>query len=150
MITATPEIMQKYGESIQWQNDHILPQWILQHMEITITHLDEQSATFKLNHNADLFRRFPPPRDERYLSGQAVMALADSLLIFPVIAANGHEKSMTTLDLSSQFLKPILPGNIRVEARVIQNGKRAIRGVVDVYDKDDRHCTTSMICYMVV
>ncbi len=150
MITATPEIMAKYGEGIAWQNDHVLPHWVLQHMDITITHLDEERATFVLDHNSDLFRRFPPPRDERYLSGQAVMALADSLLIFPVIAANGHDKSLATLDLSTQFLKPVFPGDIRIEARIIQNGRRAVRGVVDIYDKDDRHCATSMICYMVV
>lgn len=150
MITATPALMEKHGEAIRRHNDHILPQWILQHMDIEITHLDEQTATFRLDHNSDLFRRFPPPREETHLSGQAIMALADSLLVFPIVVANGSEKNMATLDLSTQFLKPIHPGDVRIEARVIQNGRRAIRGVVDVYDADDRHCATSMICYVVV
>lgn len=150
MITATPDIMDKYGDGIRWQNDHILPHWILQHMDITITHLDGQTATFQLAHNDDLFRRFPPPHEETHLSGQTIMALADSLLIFPIMVANGHEKNMATLDLSTQFLKPIHAGDIRIEARVIQNGRRAVRGVVDIFDKDNRHCATSMICYMVV
>lgn len=150
MITATPEILEKYGDSIHWQNEHILPHWLLNHMDITITQLNSDSATYYLAHNDDLFRRFPPPLDEQFLCGQAVMALADTLLVFPVIAVNGHERNMVTLDLSTQFLKPIAPGDIRIEARIIQNGRRAIRGVVDIYDKDDRHCTTSMVCYMVI
>lgn len=150
MIKATPDIMEKYGDSVNWHNEHILPHWVLDHLDVTITRLDSELATFQLAHNDDLFRRFPPPRDELFLCGQAVMALADTLLVYPVIAANGHENNMMTLDLSTQFLKPITPGEIRIEARVIQNGRRAIRGVVDVYDKDNRHCTTSMVCYMVV
>lgn len=150
MITAKPEIMEKYGEGIQWQIDHILPQWILGHMDIEITYLDTEKATFQLEHNPDLFRRFPPPHDEAHLCGQAVMALADSLLIFPIVAALGHEQNMATLDLSTQFLKPIHPGEIRIEVKVIQRGRRTLRGVVDIYDKDNRHCSTSMVCYMFV
>lgn len=150
MITATADIMEKYGDSIRWQNEHILPLWILQHIDIEITHLDEQTATFQMAHNGDLFRHFPQPHKDSHLSGQAIMALADSLLIFPIIAANGHEKNMATLDLSTQFLKPVHAGDVRIEARVIQNGRRVVRGVVDIFDKDNRHCATSMICYMVV
>lgn len=151
MITAKPEIMAKYGDSIQWQIDHILPQWILKHLDIEITQMDAKSATFQLlGHNPDLFRRFPPPRDEEHLCGQAIMALADSLLIFPIVADIGHTDNMATLDLSTQFLKPVHPGDIRIEAKIIQRGRRTLRGVVDIYDKDNRHCSTSMVCYMFV
>ncbi len=150
MITATPEIMAKYGDSVRWQSEHILPHWVLDHMDVEITHLDEQTATFQLAHNPDLFRRFPPPHDESHLCGQAIMALADSLMIFPIVAAIGHTNNMATLDLSTQFLKPVHPGDIRLEARIIQRGRRTLRGVVDIYDKDNRHCATSMVCYMFV
>ncbi len=150
MITATPEVMAEYGDSVRWQNEHIFPPWVLDHMDIQITHLDEQTATFQLGHNPDLFRRFPPPHDEAHLCGQAIMALADSLMIFPIIAAIGHTENMATLDLSTQFLKPVHPGDIRLEARIVQRGRRTLRGVVDIYDKDNRHCATSMVCYMFV
>ncbi len=150
MITATPEIMAQYGDSVRWQSEHILPHWVLDHMDIEITHLDERTAIFQLAHNPDLFRRFPPPHDEAHLCGQAIMALADSLMIFPIVAAIGHADNMATLDLSTQFLKPVHPGDIRLEARIIQRGRRTLRGIVDIYDKDNRHCSTSMVCYMFV
>lgn len=150
MIKATTAIMEAYGDSIQWQNEHILPRWVLDNMDITITKLAPQTATFQLADNPDLFRRFPPPHNEAHLCGQAIMALADSLLIFPVVADIGHGKEMATLDMSTQFLKPVHPGEIRIEANIIQRGRRTMRGVVDIYDKDNRHCATSMVCYMFV
>lgn len=150
MITAKPDIMEKYHQGIQWQIEHILPHWVLDNMDIVIEHLEPQKATFSLAHNDSLFRRFPPPHDEQHLCGQAIMALADSLLIFPIVADIGHGKEMATLDMSTQFLKPVHPGAIRIEAKIIQRGRRTMRGVVDIYDKDNRHCATSMVCYMFV
>ncbi len=150
MITATPEIMAQYGDSVRWQSEHILPHWVLDNMDITITRLAGGKATFQLAYNPDLFRRFPPPHEVEYLSGQAIMALADSLLIFPIVADIGHGQEVVTLDLSTQFLKPVHAGEVRIEANVIQHGRRSMRGVVDIYDKDNRHCATSMVCYMFV
>ncbi len=149
-IKAKAGIMEKYGEAINWQSEHILPHWVLDNMDITITQLAPRKGTFKLAYNPVLFRRFPPPHDVEYLSGQAVMALADSLLIFPIVADIGHGQEVVTLDLSTQFLKPVHSGEVRIEANVIQHGRRSMRGVVDIYDEDNRHCATSMVCYMFV
>lgn len=150
MITAKQDIMDKYGEGIKWQTQYIQPYWVLDNMDVVIEHLEPKRGVFSLGHNDDLFRRFPPPSDKRYLCGQAIMALADSLLIFPIIADIGHNREIATLDSSTQFLKPVYPGAIRIEANIIQQGRRTMRGVVDFFDERNRHCSTSMVCYMFV
>lgn len=150
MITARKEVLEKYGESIQWQIDHILPAWVLENMDIVIEEMSSNFARFHLKDNPKLFRRFPPPRNETHLCGQAIMALADTLLVFAILPDVGHGKEMATLDANTHFLSPVRAGNISIEARVLKLGRRAIRGVVDIFDANKKLCSTSMITYVYV
>ena len=143
------DIAEQYGKMIEWQVEHILPRWVLDAMDIEIVHLEPQYGEFLLRHNPDLYRRFPPPINEQHLCGQAVMALADTLMIFPVLAATGRTRDMATLDMSTQFLRPLKSDSGKVVAKVIQLGRSAIRGVVDLYDTDSgKLCATSTVCYV--
>lgn len=151
MITAKKEVLEKYGKSIQWQIDHILPAWILENMDIVIEEMSSNFARFHLKDNPKLFRRFPPPRNETYLCGQAIMALADTLLVFAILPDVGHGKEMATLDATTHFLSPVLSGGgISIEAKVLKMGRRAIRGVVDIFDANKKLCATSIITYVYV
>lgn len=148
MFYYDDNIKQQYGELIDWQVEHILPRWVLDAMDIEVVRLEPQYGEFHLRHNPDLYRRFPPPVTEQHLCGQAVMALADTLMIFPVLAATGRTRDMATLDMSTQFLRPLQSGRAKIIAKVIKLGRTAIRGVVDLYDEHDKHCATSMVCYV--
>lgn len=150
MFYYQEDIAAQYGALIEWQVEHILPRWVLDAMAIDIEHLEPKHGIFRLRHNPDLYRRFPPPVDEQHMCGQAVMALADTLMIFPVLAATGRRKDMATLDMSTQFLRPLKSAEAKVVAKVIQLGRTAIRGVVDLYDEHDKHCATSTVCYVYV
>lgn len=150
MFSATPDITEKYGELIDWQNEHIFAQWILANLDIHITDLTPDSASMTMAYNETLYRRFPPPREEKHLCGQAIMAIADSVLVFPVIAGIGLERQMSTLDLNTQFLRPVTTDEVNIDVRVIHHGRRTVRGVVDVLDGAKRLCASSMVCYMFV
>lgn len=66
------------------------------------------------------------------LSGQAVMAAADTALLGALIAALGGFRPMTTVQLSTSFLAAV-PGDaatVRVEARVTRMGRRLCFGEV--------------------
>lgn len=149
MFYYSKDIKEKYGDIIDWQIEHILPRWVLDAVDIEIVRLEPKYGEFRMRHNPDLYRRFPPPVNEHHLSGQAVMALADTLMIFPVLAETGRTRDMATLDMSTQFLRPLKSDTARVEAKVIQLGRTAIRGIVDLYDGDSgKHCATSTVCYV--
>lgn len=150
MFIVNPEIQARYGDLVAKQTGHILPHWVLEHVHVEILVLEAGHAEFRLHGEPQLFRRFPPPHDVRHLSGQAVMALADTLLIFPVLACVGDEREMATLNMSTEFLRPIHDGDIRIVAQVLKLGRTAIRGRVDIYDEAGKLCATSMVCYVYV
>lgn len=150
MFKASPEVEARYGNLIAKQIDHILPYWVLEHIHVEIINLEPGFAEYRLCSEPQLFRRFPPPHSARHLSGQAIMALADTLLIFPALASIDDGREIATLNLSTEFLRPIHDGNIRIVAQVLKQGRTAIRGRVDIYDDLGKLCATSMVCYMYV
>lgn len=150
MINLAEHIDPSYQAIVDKQTKHILPHWILEHLDITITHLAAGSASFRIADNPALFRHFPQENATSHLSGQAIMAIADTLLIFPVLAQIGLEQEMATLHCATEFLRPVVAGTIRVEAYVLKFGRTAIRGRVDLYDQHDKLCASSTICYAFV
>lgn len=150
MFIVNPEVEARYGKLIAKQTGHILPHWVLEHVHVEILSLEPGRAEFRLHGEEQLFRRFPPPHEVRHLSGQAVMALADTLLIFPVLASVGDEREMATLNMSTEFLRPIHDGDITITAQVLKLGRTAIRGRVDIHDEAGKLCATSMVCYVYV
>lgn len=150
MFIAAPDIKARYGDLIAKQSEQILPTWVLEHVHVEILSLEAGHAEFRLHSEAQLFRRFPPPHTAHHLSGQAVMALADTLLVFPVLASIDDERELATLNMSTEFLRPIHDGDIRIVAQVLKLGRTAIRGRVDIYDEAGKLCATSMVCYVYV
>ena len=150
MFIVSPEIEARYGKMIAKLVDVILPAWVLDHIDVEILAMQPGQAEFRLHSHPQLFRRFPPPVEQGHLAGQVVMALADTLLVFPVIAEIGDDREMATLNLSTEFLRPIHDGDIRIVAQVLKIGRTAIRGRVDIHDEAGRLCATSTVCYVFV
>lgn len=150
MFIVSPELKARYGRMIAKLVEVILPAWVLDHIDVEILSMQPGRAEFRLHSGQHLFRRFPPPVEHGHLAGQVVMALADTLLVFPVIAEIGDDREMATLNLSTEFLRPIRDGDIRIVAQVLKIGRTAVRGRVDIHDAAGRLCATSNVCYVFV
>lgn len=150
MITANSDVMAKYGHIIKKQLDEVFPAWVLNNFSVTILELTAGKAVYELSYNPDLHRKIPSPNTFEILSGQAIMALADTLLVFPVLAEVGQEREMVTLNSSTEFLRPIKAGKTIIEAKVIRSGTKVIRGQVEIFDTDNKLCALSVICYIYI
>lgn len=150
MITANSDIMSKYGDLIQKQVEEVFPAWILDNFSIEITELTAGQATYELAYNPDLYRKIPKPNQAPILSGQAVMALADTLLVFAALAGQDQTREMVTLNASTEFLRPIKAGKVIIEAKVIRAGRKVIRGQVNISDTDNKLCALSTMCYIYI
>lgn len=150
MINANPDIMSKYGHIIKKQVDEVFPAWVLNNFSIEIIELTAGKAIYELAYNPDLYRKVPAPKVSEILSGQAIMALADSLLVFPVLAQEDQTREMVTLNASTEFLRPIKAGKVTIEAKVIRAGTKVIRGQVNMFDTDNKLCTLSTMCYIYI
>lgn len=142
--------MAKYGHIIKKQLDEVFPAWVIDNFSLTILELIAGEAVYELSYNPDLHRKIPSPNTFEILSGQAIMALGDTLLVFPVLAEVGQKREMVTLNSSTEFLRPIKAGKAIIKAKVIRAGNKVIRGQVEIFDTDNKLCALSMICYIYI
>jgi uncharacterized protein (TIGR00369 family) len=57
------------------------------------------------------------------LSGQALAAMADTIMVFACFAQYGGPKPVATTNLDTQFLRPGVGTHVRCEAEVVRAGK---------------------------
>jgi uncharacterized protein (TIGR00369 family) len=76
-------------------------------------------------------------RDGGVVCGQALMALADTAMVFACAAAWNGYRPMTTIDQTVHFLRPV-NFDVVADARVVRVGRTTTFGHVMVYSAADR------------
>jgi uncharacterized protein (TIGR00369 family) len=64
--------------------------------------------------------------------GQALMAAADTAMVMAIVTQLGTQRPMTTVQLSTSFLKPLANQDAIITARVIRMGKNLAFGEIDI------------------
>jgi uncharacterized protein (TIGR00369 family) len=78
--------------------------------------------------------------------GQAMMAAADTAMVFAVSSQLGEFRPMTTVSLTTSFMRPVQGTELRVVARVLKPGRSLMFGEVELLAPDGRlaaHATTT-------
>jgi uncharacterized protein (TIGR00369 family) len=78
--------------------------------------------------------------------GQAMMAAADTAMVFAVSSQLGEFRPMTTVSLTTSFMRPVQGTELRVVARVLKPGRTLVFGEVELLAPDGRlaaHATTT-------
>lgn len=78
--------------------------------------------------------------------GQAMMAAADTAMVFAVSSQLGEFRPMTTVSLTTSFMRPVQGTELRVVARVLKPGRSLVFGEVELLAPDGRmaaHATTT-------
>jgi uncharacterized protein (TIGR00369 family) len=92
------------------------------------------------------------PFDERLarvggtLCGQAMMAAADTAMVFAVSSQFGEMRPMTTVSLTTSFMRPVQQAELRVVARVLKPGRSLVFGEIEMIAPDRRmaaHATST-------
>ena len=77
--------------------------------------------------------------------GQALMALADSAMVFAVSAAFGEFRPMTTVTQTTSFMRAVSGGDILARARVAKLGRTMAFGEVSLEPSDGGECFASVV-----
>ncbi|MEU5808750.1 PaaI family thioesterase [Streptomyces sp. NPDC047718] len=96
--------------------DNFAP-WVLD-LGLTVEETGERHAVLRLPWSGAL------ARDGGGLSGQALMAAADTATVIAVSAARGGYGPMTTVQQSTSFQRPVTGTDVLIEVRVTKLGKR--------------------------
>jgi uncharacterized protein (TIGR00369 family) len=114
--------------------------WV-QDLNIQFDDIGDGSATLRVP---------PSERLNRFggmVCGQAIMALADTAMVFAVASSTGGFVPMTTVSQSSSFLRPATDADLVAVARVIKRGRQIVYGEVNLYtgdpDKPVAHITST-------
>ena len=106
-----------------------LAPWI-QDMTITFDRIDADGAVLRIP---------PSPRLNRIggtICGQAIMALADTAMIFAIAGCLGEFRPITTVSQTSSFLRPAADADLVAEARIIKPGRNIMYGEVNLFAGD--------------
>ncbi|MFF9498749.1 PaaI family thioesterase [Streptomyces sp. NPDC014656] len=96
--------------------DNFAP-WVLD-LGLTVDSLDDREAVLRLPWSGRL------AREGGGLSGQALMAAADTATVIAVSAARGGFVPMTTVQQSTSFQRAVLGTDVLVRARLTKLGRR--------------------------
>ena len=80
------------------------------------------------------------------LCGQTMMAAADTAMVLAVSSQLGGFRPMTTVSLTTSFMRPVQGTELRVVARVLKPGRTLTFGEVELLAPDGRlaaHATTT-------
>jgi len=103
--------------------------WV-QDLNIAIERIDKSGAVLRIP---------PSPRLNRVggtLCGQAIMALADTAMIFAVAGCLGEFRPITTVNQTASFLRPAADADVLAEARIIKPGRTIMYGEVTIHAGD--------------
>lgn len=122
------------------------------------TMLDEIVAPWMRQLNLQIVRMGPTESEMRLpfdhalkhgggvVCGQVLMAAADTAMVVALSAALGGFRPMTTVSLTTQFMRPVSDGDIRIVARILRKGKNLAFGEIALYDAGGTmaaHATTT-------
>ncbi|MFJ5775485.1 PaaI family thioesterase [Streptomyces sp. NPDC093094] len=94
-----------------------LAPWVLE-LGLTVEALDERRAVLRMPWSAAL------AREGGALSGQALMAAADTATVIAVSAARGGFVPMTTVQQSTSFQRAVTGSDVLIEAVLTKLGRR--------------------------
>jgi uncharacterized protein (TIGR00369 family) len=77
-------------------------------------------------------------RDGGVVCGQALMALAETAMVFACSAAWNSYRPMSTIDQTTHFLRPV-HFDVIADARVVRMGRDTSFGHVSLYGASDHH-----------
>jgi uncharacterized protein (TIGR00369 family) len=69
--------------------------------------------------------------------GQALMALADTSMVFAILAANRGYRPMTTVDQTTHFMRAVTSSDVLADARVVRLGRTMSFGRVTLLSASD-------------
>ncbi len=92
---------------------------------------DADSVTLRLPQSDQLARH------GGMLSGQAMMAAADTAMVLALVAHFGQFRPCTTVQMNSSFLRPLSGQDALVHAKVVRAGKALAFGEIDIRGATD-------------
>lgn len=78
--------------------------------------------------------------------GQALASVADTVGVLALIAHNSPSRMMTTVDMTTHFMRPLFKGAVDVEATILSNGRRMATVRIDMRQQGAQKVAAATTC----
>ena len=129
---------------------HLYAQWFapwIKDLRLEFVEVGDGRAVARLPANDDITRG---PED--IVSGQAIMAAIDTVMVMASMSALGDEIPTTTVSQTTNFLRPLPNADAMVDVHVTKAGRTLVYGSASVYQPDspDRVAATATVVYAIL
>ena len=115
--------------------------WVIE-LGIKVLELGESTIRFTMPATEKILRHRGP--NGGLVSGQALMAGSDTVSFLALSYLNGGFRNCVTVDMSTNFMRPLPEGNVIYDVTVLSNGKRLATTRVDIFaEGSEKVATTS-------
>jgi uncharacterized protein (TIGR00369 family) len=118
----------------------VLAPWVRQ-LGLRAEAVDAQGVTLRLPFDAS-FRHAGG-----VVCGQVLMSAADTAMIVAIAAALGGFRPMTTVSLTTNFMRPVIDGDVLVRANVLRLGKTVVFGEILLTGADGKVAVQATTTY---
>ena len=108
---------------IQDLKDQVCADWV-NRLDLKIILAEKTRAKFLWTATPELLRNVHD--GEKIVSGQATMAVADTASFMTICGLNGRLRHCVTVDLSTNFMRPLFDGVIELEVTAIAAGRKTV------------------------
>jgi len=85
-------------------------------------------------------------RTGNIVCGQAIAAIADTVGVMTLFAHNEEERIMTTVDMTTHFMRPLVKGTLEAEAFILSNGRRMANVRIEIRQEGSEKLAGSTTC----
>ena len=108
---------------IQQLKEDICADWV-NALDLKIVEVQEQSARFRWRTTNNILRVVIDA--DSIVSGQATMAVADTASFMTICALNGKFRNCATIDMHTNFMRPLFEGDVDVLVTAIAMGRKTV------------------------
>lgn len=78
--------------------------------------------------------------------GQAIASIADTVGVLTLYGHNEAERMLTTVDMTTHFMRPLTSGAMDIETRILSNGRRLATVFIEFRQKGSAKVAASSTC----
>jgi len=120
--------------------ERVLAPWVRQ-LGLRAEAVDANGVTLRLPFN-ESFRHAGG-----VVCGQVLMSAADTAMIVAVASALDGFRPMTTVSITTNFMRPVIDGDVLVRANVLRLGKTVVFGEIELTGTDGKLAVQATTTY---
>lgn len=113
---------------------------LIQSLDIQPKSISENGVEFFVPDNKFMMR------SGDVVCGQALASIADTVGVLALFAHNSPQRFMTTVDMTTHFMRPLSNGGLQVNTEILSNGRRMATVRVEIRQQGAEKIASASTC----